>query len=126
MSVAAHFGLTAAEVRMKANYSVPEIWFAEEDRGALKETATALGEAGLKIVVVDGGALIDVPAQEAATSVAFEDDGLRIGINGSEDIVPFAPTRLGWFISRALPGLLNLSGRPAVTDCSSSNRPTAN
>ncbi len=40
--VASRFGLTAAEVQMKANYGVPEIWFADEKRAKLQHTAAAL------------------------------------------------------------------------------------
>jgi hypothetical protein len=32
MAAAAFFGLTAAEVRMKANYSILEIWFIQDKR----------------------------------------------------------------------------------------------
>ena len=39
---------------MKAAYGVPEIWFAQEDRAALEETAAALTKAGLRTVVVEG------------------------------------------------------------------------
>ena len=39
---APHFGLAAAEVRMKANYGLPEIWFAGEDEAELGDTAAGL------------------------------------------------------------------------------------
>jgi len=97
MTAATHFGLTAAEVRMKANYGVPEIWFAEEDRAALEETAAALVEAGLNTVLVDGEELVDVPAQTPATSVTFEDDALRIVRNGSEEVVSYGCAVIGVF-----------------------------
>lgn len=83
MSAASHFGLTAAEVRMKANYRVPEIWFAQEDRDGLERTAVALREAGFEIVVVEGSDLVGIPLQSPATSVTFEDDGLLVDEDGS-------------------------------------------
>jgi hypothetical protein len=97
MAVAAHFGLTAAEVRMKANYGVPEIWFVEEDRAALEDTAAALSKAGLNTALVDGGDLVDVPPQIPATAVTFEDDGLRVVSDGSESIVSYDSAVLGVF-----------------------------
>ncbi len=89
ISAAPHFHLTAAEVRMKAAYKVPEIWFAQEDRAALEETAAALTEAGLRTVVVESSDLVDIPPQSPAVSVAFEDDGLCIDGNGSERMVAY-------------------------------------
>ncbi len=97
ISAAPHFGLTAAEVRMKANYKVPEIWFAQEDRAALDETAAALRETGLETVVVEGGDLVDIPPQSPADSVAFEDDGLRIDGDGSEWKVAYDAPAIGIF-----------------------------
>ena len=40
---AAYFGLTVAEVRMKANYGLPEIWFADETQGNRAAAAKELG-----------------------------------------------------------------------------------
>ena len=74
---------------MKAAYKVPEIWFAQEDRAALEETAAALTEAGLRTVVVESSDLVDIPPQSPAVSVAFEDDGLCIDGNGSERMVAY-------------------------------------
>ncbi len=74
---------------MKAAYGVPEIWFAQEDRAALEETAAALTKAGLRTVVVEGSGLVDIPPQSPAVPVAFEDDGLYIDGNGSERMVAY-------------------------------------
>ncbi len=97
MAAAALFGLTAAEVRMKANYPVPEIWFTEHDRKALEETAAALAEAGLRAVLVDSADLVGVPPQEPAMSVTFEEDGLLIGLDGSELMVSYGSAVVGAF-----------------------------
>ena len=74
---APHFGLTAAEVGMKANYGLPEIWFTAEDE-TLVNTAAALAAAGLKTVLIAGSDLIEVPPQNPAASFAFTDEGLKI------------------------------------------------
>ncbi len=60
---APHFGLTAAEVGMKANYRLPEIWFAAEDEAALRDTAAGLEAAGLNTVLVAGRYLVEIPEQ---------------------------------------------------------------
>jgi hypothetical protein len=75
---ASHFGLTAAEVRMKANYGLPEIWFAAEDEANLLDTAAALDAAGFKTVLVAGSDLLEVPPQNPAGSFAFTDEGLQV------------------------------------------------
>ncbi len=78
-AVSSLFGLTAAEVRMKANYGLPEIWFAEEDEAKLLDIAAALGAAGLNTVLVAGSDLVEMPAQSPAESFAFTDGGLWVG-----------------------------------------------
>ena len=75
--VASYFGLTAAEVQMKANYGVPEIWFAEDEEAKLEDTAAALDAAGLRTVLVAGSDLVDVPEQSPAGSFAFADEEMQ-------------------------------------------------
>jgi len=69
-------GLTPAEVRMKANYPVPEIWLAGEEDRRMQEAADTLGESGLVVTLVSGGALRDVPPRSSVTSFAFGEGGL--------------------------------------------------
>ena len=75
---ASHFGLTAAEVGMKANYALPEIWFAAKGEDSLLDTAAALDAAGLETILVAGSDLVDVPPQNPAESFAFTDEGLQV------------------------------------------------
>jgi hypothetical protein len=75
---APHFGLAAAEVRMKANYGLPEIWFAGEDEAKLQDTSAALEAVGFKSVLVAGSDLVEVPEQSPAVSFVFTDDGLSL------------------------------------------------
>ena len=84
IEAAPHFGLAAAEVRMKANYGLPEIWFAGEQESKLQDTATALDSAGFSTVVVAGDDLVQVPEQTPAESFAVTDEGLLVGREGSE------------------------------------------
>ena len=75
---ASHFGLAAAEVRMKANYGLPEIWFAGEDEAKLADTAAALEAIGFNSVLVAGSDLVEIPGQSPAVSFAFTDGGLSV------------------------------------------------
>ena len=80
LEAASHFGLTAAEVGMKANYGLSEIWFADEDEAKLQEVADALEAAGLNVILVPGGDLIEIPGQTPAESFAFTDEGLQVDL----------------------------------------------
>ena len=82
--VAPRFSITAAEVRMKANYGLPEIWFAEKHETRLQETAAALDAAGLNTVIVAGDDLVGIPGQTPAESFSFTDEGLWIGREDAE------------------------------------------
>ncbi len=75
---ASHFGLAAAEVRMKANYGLPEIWFAGEDEAKLLDTSAALEAIGFNSVLVAGSDLVEIPGQSPAVSFAFTDEGLSL------------------------------------------------
>lgn len=70
--------MTPADVRLKANYSVPEIWMAESDAEAAEAGAARLRAAGLRVAVVPGVALAEIPARNPVASFAFEDGELVI------------------------------------------------
>lgn len=108
---ASQFGLTAAEVGMKANYGLPEIWFAAEDEAALLDTAAALEKAGLTTVLVEGGDLAEIPGQDPVKSFSFTDEGLRVDRDDSE-----------WTVAYDTPAIA-VFGRPKV-DVPSGRSPT--
>jgi hypothetical protein len=97
MAAAVFFGLTAAEVRMKANYSVPEIWFTQDEREIFDETASGLAEAGLKTVTVDGQDIADLGGPEPVASVAFDEAGLKVDLGDSGLIVNYSDSVIGVF-----------------------------
>ena len=88
-AAASHFGLTAAEVGMKANYGLPEIWFAAEDEATLLDTAAALEATGLNTVLVAARDLVEIPGQNPVESFAFTDEGLRVDRDDSERTVAY-------------------------------------
>ena len=94
---APHFGLAAAEVRMKANYGLPEIWFAGEDEAKLLDTSAALEAAGFNSVLVTGSDLVEIPEQNPAVSFAFTDEGLSDERDDSGWMVAYDTPALGVF-----------------------------
>ena len=90
---ASYFGLTVAEVRMKSNYGLPEVWFAEEDEAKLSDIAAALESAGFNTALVAGSELVEIPVQSPSESLVFTDGGLQVGRNESEWTMAYdAPT----------------------------------
>ena len=87
---------------MKANYGIPEIWFAAEDEATLLDTADALGAAGLNTVLVAGSDLVEIPGQNPAESFVFTDEGLRVERDDSE-----------WTVAYDTPAIA-VFGRPQV------------
>ncbi len=69
--VAPAFGLSAAEVVMKAYYPIPEIWFADSDEGKAAESAESLKRAGFSVELLNGQEVADVPRQEVVKSFSF-------------------------------------------------------
>ncbi len=88
-SVAPYFDLTLAEIRMKTNYPVPEIWFAERDWRRLEPTTELLVEAGLNTVVLTGRELAAIPRQTPVESFSFADTGLIARWDESEVTVAY-------------------------------------
>ena len=94
---APHFGLAAAEVRMKANYGLPEIWFAGEDEAKLQDTSAALEAVGFHSVLVAGSDLIEIPGQSPAVSFGFTDEGLSVEGDDSGWTMAYDVPALGVF-----------------------------
>jgi len=88
-AAAPSLGLAPAEVRMKANYPVPEIWLAAEDESSMAAAAEALGGAGLKVVVVAGQRLSEVPPWSTVDSFAFGDSALDLQLEDGAVELPY-------------------------------------
>ena len=117
---ASYFGLTVAEVRMKANYGLPEIWFAEEDEARLSDTAAALEAAGLSIALVAGTDLVEIPPQNPAESFVFTDGGLSFERDDSERTIAYgAPTTAVVCRPRVDVQVANVPVRPLASRISS-------
>jgi hypothetical protein len=78
------FGLSPAEVRMKANYPIPEVWLTDSEGAKVDPTADILRTAGLNIVSVPGQDLAEIPQQSMVESFAFTDAGLTLNLEDSQ------------------------------------------
>ena len=99
-------GLSPAELRMKANYPVPEIWLAATEAGKMEESATELTAAGLHVAVVPGDALGAIPPREHVKSFALADAGFVATLEDGEVTLPYdAPATAIYCTPRAPSGL---------------------
>ncbi len=78
------FGLSPAEVRMKANYPIPEVWLTYGEGAEVGPTADILRTAGLNIVAVSGQDLAEILQQTRVESFAFTDAGLTLNLEDSQ------------------------------------------
>ena len=83
------FELSAAEIRMKANFQAPEIWFASEDFEHLTTTAESLEKAGLNVVLVRHGGLQAVPDRAVVQAFTFHEDGLELLADTTNVRIPY-------------------------------------
>ncbi|UCG88634.1 MAG: hypothetical protein JSW71_08870 [Gemmatimonadota bacterium] len=86
---AAHFGLTPAEARMKANFPAPEIWLAGSDRRRMEAVQSALGDCGLSTVVIAGQDLVTVPERKVVQSFSMEDSCIAMRSGEGEFTVDY-------------------------------------
>ena len=72
--VAKVFGFTPIEARMRVHFPAPEIWFASDDLGSLKESAGALQRAGARVKIIKGSLLSMIPLPDPVRSFSFDSD----------------------------------------------------
>ena len=96
-AAAPHFGLTAAEVRMKANYPIPEIWLADTDAAKIDASIDSLRETGLSVTSIDGDALSAIPDQTIVKTFAFSDNALTMTLDDTEIALPFGEATVSVF-----------------------------
>jgi len=82
-------GLTPEQFVAKAQYAVPEIWFAHPDGGRATEVADALRGARCRVSVVDSGELVKVPPRARVRSFSFTDRGLVAHLETEEAMVAY-------------------------------------
>ena len=78
------FGLTAADVLMKAKYVAPEIWVMSTVRSKMEDAARTLREAGLNVMVIEGKDLANIPAPARVKSFSFTDTYLLASVEDFE------------------------------------------
>ena len=87
-------GLAVAELRLKINYSVPEIWFADTSSAKVEEAADVLGRAGLHVARVPDRALAAVPDAIIAMESGIGHDGLTLATDTERGTLAPARTAL--------------------------------
>jgi hypothetical protein len=75
---ASHFGMTAAEARMKMNFPAPEIWFTDSERERMTEMQSSLASCSVNTVVLAGQDLLAVPEQSVVQSFSMDESGITI------------------------------------------------
>lgn len=82
--------LSAEQLLGKAQYPVPEIWFAHPDSQRVEDVARALTESGCKVTVVSSDELASLPPRTRIRSFAFTERGLIAQLDGgAETLVPY-------------------------------------
>ncbi len=81
------FGLSPAEVRMKANYPIPEIWIAGDDGSLVTSAAKVLQNSGLSVTITSAEDLAAVPNGDVAEKIEFTDSGFSVLCDGSSNSI---------------------------------------
>ncbi len=88
-AAAPYLGLAAPDLVLKANYQIPEIWAAEEEEAKVRTIAVAARQAGFKVSLVSGPALMDVATRHPLQRVSVADRGVDLVAEGRR-------MELGW------------------------------
>ncbi len=81
------FDISPLEVTAKAAYQVPEIWFADSDRGVLAEISKVLEAVGLRALWVREEELAAVPEPTPVARVTFDERGLLLEHDSSQHLL---------------------------------------
>ena len=87
-ATAATLGLAISDTRMKMGFAAPEILAASSQIRA-GEIAESLADAGLRVAVVDGRKLAELPWPSLASSFGFDADGATAIVDGERIEVPY-------------------------------------
>ena len=82
---------------MKANYGVPEIWFADQEETGASKVAEGLASAGLRFALARGSSLGSVPAGRVIEAFAFGESSLVLHEQGGEHEVMYDAPMVGVF-----------------------------
>ena len=84
------FETTAAELRMRLNYRSSVIWFAGEELTPLRETATTLQHAGVRVRLIKGRSLAALSQRHELKMFAFGPSGLQLRVENDKTFeVPY-------------------------------------
>lgn len=88
--IAREFGFTPAEALMRIHFPAPQVWFAGEDLDGLKQTGSALQNAGATVRIINGSLLSLIPAPDDLQAFSFDETRLTMRNNsGTELDIPY-------------------------------------
>lgn len=104
-AVAPYFGVTAAEARVRLNYPVSTIWFANDDLAPLQDIARNLLAQGVATRIIKGRSLSAVANRHRLRRFAFSNNSLRCWVDDKRGLdIPYT-----W-------SALSISCRPMATE----------
>jgi hypothetical protein len=109
------FGLGVADVRLKANYPVPEIWVVDVEDRPIQSALATLDGSGFSVLRMPGTAVAELPRAAAVRSFAFTPDGLTITSDLGEDVLPYDASVLGVFCQTLAPPRLSRTSQEVLT-----------
>jgi hypothetical protein len=81
--------LLPVDVGLKAHYPIPEIWLADQDADAMETAAQRLRESGLRVVVVPGEALAQIPPAAQVGVFSVGERGLNVRSESEETALAY-------------------------------------
>jgi hypothetical protein len=109
------FGLSAAEIRLKANYPVPEIWVADMEEDRIRSALAVLTRSGFRVLLAPGTAIAEVPPATAVHAFEFAPDGLVLRTGNGETELPYDVAAVGVFCQPLAAPRLSRSSSAAPT-----------
>ena len=109
------FTLSAAEIRMKVNYPVPEIWVVDGDERRIEGALELLKGSGFSVVVAPGSAIADVPDATAVSTFEFGPGGLTLRSGSEEAVLPYDASVVAVFCQPLAPPQLSRPSSSALS-----------
>lgn len=100
----ATLGLAPTQFLGKARYTIPEIWFADQDPAVVDACKAQLEAAGCRVLPLDVGELTSVPERSRVRTFEFDDNGFVAHCEGGDVTVAYHRPLVGIFCRPREPG----------------------
>lgn len=108
------FGLAAAEIRLKVNYPVPEIWIAEDDERRIALACEQLKNNGFSVIVAPGSTVAEVPEATPVAAFEFGSDGLMLRTGTEKAVLAYDTPVVAVFCQPLAPPRLSRTSSPVL------------